>query len=134
MLTPDATMKREFALAVTTLVLTAGCLLGLRAGYDYVTTRRIDAALGAFEREGYQPATVTGRVGQPLGPLCPAAGSRSAGVTFSVYPRLPQGLTLDRKTGVVSGTPGVVAPMASYTATAIWHERSAKAVLRVAVE
>jgi hypothetical protein len=129
----DPDMKRQFALALTTMVLTAGCLLGMRAGYDHLTVKRATTALAAFEQGGYQPALITGRVGEPLAPLAPAAGSRSRGVTFSVYPRLPAGLALDRTTGVVTGTPRVAAPMATYTATATWQSRMAKTALQVVV-
>lgn len=41
-----------------------------------------------------------------------------SGLTFSVTPTLPAGLSLNSATGVISGTPTVVTPLTSYTVTA----------------
>ncbi|MGZ3797462.1 MAG: choice-of-anchor Q domain-containing protein, partial [Pseudobdellovibrionaceae bacterium] len=48
-----------------------------------------------------------------VGPLAP-----SAGVTYSIAPALPQGLSLDSATGEISGSPAVVLPSSLYTITA----------------
>lgn len=42
----------------------------------------------------------------------------STAITYSIQPTPPQGLTLNTKTGVLSGTPAVVASKANFTVTA----------------
>jgi hypothetical protein len=68
---------------------------------------------------------VTARViliGEPLIPFAPitATGGSPTGtaITYSVTPLLPQGITLNTTTGVISGTPTFVAGSISYTVTA----------------
>ena len=60
-----------------------------------------------------------------------AGGSASS---YSVNPSLPTGLSLDRTTGVISGTPTAVAAPASYTVTASNSAGSAGALLIITVE
>ena len=126
-------MKREYKLALAALVVTAGSILLLRAGIGHVLTRRIDRAFATFSQGGYQPATATGRVGQPLPPLAPAPGSCSRGINFLVIPRLPTGLTLDRSTGVLHGTPRVAAPRTTYTVIATFEQRSARSEVQLTI-
>ncbi|HEX9081457.1 MAG TPA: putative Ig domain-containing protein, partial [Holophagaceae bacterium] len=44
--------------------------------------------------------------------------SGSAPISYSISPALPAGLNLDSATGIISGTPQVAAPQATYTITA----------------
>ncbi len=50
------------------------------------------------------PGPVAGGVGQPVGPLTPAI-RRTGQAAFTIDPPLPAGLTLDRATGAIGGTP-----------------------------
>ena len=57
------------------------------------------------------------RIGTPIVPLLRGGPP----TTFSVSPALPPGLTLDAKSGTISGTPSVTAASASYTVTAAFN-------------
>lgn len=52
--------------------------------------------------------------------IAPNAPSSTGGPvsTYAITPALPAGLTLDSTTGILSGTPAVLAPLATYTVTA----------------
>lgn len=77
-------------------------------------------------------------LGEPLIPFAPiiATGGSPTGTafTYSVTPPLPQGITLNPTTGIVSGTPTFVAGSISYTVTArdgAGQTASASFVLRI---
>ena len=55
--------------------------------------------------------------GQKITPLAAGAASGNNGVSFSVTPALPAGLSLDAATGVINGTPSAAAARATYTVT-----------------
>jgi hypothetical protein len=57
-------------------------------------------------------------VGTPIIDLSPTV-SGGAVVSYSVLPALPDGLSLDTVTGIISGTPIAITPIAIYTVTAI---------------
>jgi hypothetical protein len=59
---------------------------------------------------------VTGTVGQALAPLVPTLGGNADAI--SAYPPLPDGLTLDPVTGIVSGTPSRERVAMTYLITA----------------
>ncbi len=50
--------------------------------------------------------------------LTPTFGGHSHPITFSVLPSLPDGLTINSSTGVISGTPLAIAPMDDYIISA----------------
>jgi len=47
-----------------------------------------------------------------------APTASTAGVTYSISPALPSGLSLNSSTGAISGTPSGVSPLTSYTLSA----------------
>jgi hypothetical protein len=59
--------------------------------------------------------------------------SGGAVTSYAVSPALPVGLTLNPSTGVISGTPTVATPTASYTVTATNSGGSTNAVLSITV-
>src|SRR5208283_5275523 len=61
------------------------------------------------------PATYT--VGVPITANTPSS-SGGAVASYGVLPALPTGLVLDPGTGIITGTPTVVTPKATYTVTA----------------
>ncbi|SEB26041.1 kelch repeat-containing protein [Variovorax sp. YR216] len=70
--------------------------------------------------------------GQPIPPNHPSVDGGDVG-SFAVQPALPDGLTMDPVTGVISGTPGRVAARASFTVTASNSAGSTSAVLQIEV-
>jgi DNA-binding beta-propeller fold protein YncE len=70
--------------------------------------------------------------GVAIAPDNPAVGSGSI-TSYSVSPALPAGLVLDPGTGIVSGTPAVVAATASYTVTGTGAGGSTTATLSIKV-
>jgi Ca2+-binding RTX toxin-like protein len=74
-------------------------------------------------------------VGQAISPLAPEAIQRTGVVSFSVTPALPSGLTLDAHTGVISGSPSIIAEQPStytLTMTDYAHAVSVPLTLRIA--
>jgi alpha-tubulin suppressor-like RCC1 family protein len=53
--------------------------------------------------------------------------------SYSIVPALPSGLTFDTTTGVISGTPAVLSPTATYTVTAMNAAGSTQATLSITV-
>ncbi len=66
---------------------------------------------------GYSSGAYTFVVGTAIAPLTPSH-SGGAVVAWEVSPPLPSGLNFNTSTGVISGTPAVVAAVAAYTITA----------------
>ena len=62
-----------------------------------------------------------------------ATSSAGAVTSYVVSPALPAGLTLNQTTGVISGTPTVATPTASYTVTATNSGGSTNAMLSIMV-
>jgi hypothetical protein len=78
-----------------------------------------------------QPAAIYA-VGVPIVPNAPLDGNGLAFTHYDVSPALPAGLTLDSRTGVISGTPSAVTNAANYVVTATGIVR--KATSRVQIE
>jgi uncharacterized protein (DUF1800 family) len=68
--------------------------------------------------------------------VSPTAPSTTGGspTTFSVFPALPAGLSLDPTTGTVSGTPTSTSPSKDYVVTASNSDGSAQGTLTLAVD
>ena len=66
----------------------------------------------------YSYASLTLETGSPMTPISPTLYGSGAVDSWSVSPTLPNGLTLDTSTGVISGTPTTITPSQSYTITA----------------
>ena len=64
----------------------------------------------------YTPSTISGTVGTAISSLTPTVTGTVD--TYSVDPALPDGLSIDAGSGVISGTPTAVAASATYTVTA----------------
>ncbi|WP_374202557.1 putative Ig domain-containing protein [Anaeromyxobacter sp. SG66] len=77
------------------------------------------------------PATYT--VGRPITPNVPYVTGGTV-ETYAVAPSLPQGIVLDTATGVISGTPAVLAPAVAYTVTGSNASGTTASVLTIAVE
>ncbi len=93
------------------------------------TTAPIVAAPSALSYSS-NPATYT--KGTAITANAPTS-SGGAVTSYVVSPALPAGLTLNPSTGVISGTPTVATPTASYTVTATNSGGSTNAVLSITV-
>ena len=79
----------------------------------------------------YTPSSITGTVGTAISSLSPSVTGTPT--SYSVSPALPDGLSLSTSTGVISGTPTVVAALATYTVTASNSGGSTTATVTIAV-
>ena len=78
--------------------------------------------------------TLSGTVGEAVTPTTAFTPTGlTAPITFSVSPRLPDGLTLNTSTGVVSGTPTAVQSSLSYTITASSGGSSATSTVSISI-
>jgi hypothetical protein len=77
------------------------------------------------------PATVSGTVGTAISSLTPTVTGTVD--TYSVDPALPDGLSIDAGSGVISGTPTAVAASDTYTVTAENEGGSTTATVTVTV-
>jgi hypothetical protein len=101
-------MAIRFRLGAWLVCVGALLLTGCGGGSGATTPPRPAASL-----QYSSPNTFT--VGQAISPLNPTVtGSISS---YSVAPALPNGLTLDATTGVISGTPAAVSASTAYTVT-----------------
>ena len=80
----------------------------------------------------YSPATMTLTKGS-LGTSATPAHAGGTVTSFTVSPTLPAGLAINAATGVVSGTPSVLAASASYTVTANYVGASTTTSLTIVV-
>lgn len=71
--------------------------------------------------------------GQPI-PVNSPTSSGGAIVSYAVTPALPAGLTLNVKTGVISGTPTAVSALATYTITGTNTGGSTSKAISIAVQ
>jgi hypothetical protein len=79
----------------------------------------------------YTPATVSGTVGTAINSLTPTVTGTVD--TYSVDPALPDGLSIDASSGVISGTPTAVAASDTYMVTAANEGGSTTATVTVTV-
>ncbi len=80
----------------------------------------------------YTAAAAVYTLGTPIAADRPTS-SGGAVASYSVSPTLPEGLTLDEDTGIISGTPAAVTAIASYTVTAANTSGSTTAALSITV-
>jgi hypothetical protein len=75
------------------------------------------ARVPSLSPEAQEPANAI--VGSAFSTSPFTASNFTSDVTYSISPDLPDGLTLDPETGVISGTPTGTSPVTTYTITAI---------------
>jgi len=80
----------------------------------------------------YTTAAAVCTMGTPIAANSPSSGG-GAVTSYSVSPVLPEGLSLDDSTGIISGTPAALAAIASYTVTASNGGGSTTAALSITV-
>ena len=72
---------------------------------------------------------IVGTVNSPLGDIPPQwRGTPEAGTAYVIAPDLPEGLTLDPSTGIISGTAKVIVEAGQYTITATFPSGGTKSV------
>ena len=80
----------------------------------------------------YGAGTSTYTINTPITPNAPASSGGTV-ISYSVNPALPAGLSLSTTTGVISGTPAMLAGAVAYTVTATNSGGSATASVTIAV-
>ncbi len=80
----------------------------------------------------YATTTALYTAGTAITPNRPSVGGGAVSA-YSVWPALPAGLIISRTSGVISGTPTVVAPASDFTVTGTNSGGSASVVLSIAV-
>ncbi|WP_080433687.1 Ig domain-containing protein [Burkholderia ubonensis] len=84
-------------------------------------TARLSIAIDAHEIApgdfAYREPNVVYPINRPITPNEPVGGSGGAITAYTVAPSLPNGLSLDPRSGFISGTPTTLMPAATYTVT-----------------
>lgn len=89
----------------------------------------------------YSDSAIEAVVGTPIQPDYPIGGSRPmlggpvplTPATYAITPALPQGLSLDATSGVISGTPQVASPTTGFSVTAFNHSGSVSTSVQITV-
>jgi hypothetical protein len=118
----------------TDVVASATATLGLEnssSNGTYITSLRGSSTPAAPSNLSYSPATVSGTVGTAISSLTPTVTGTVD--SYSVDPALPDGLSIDASSGVISGTPTAIAASATYTVTAENEGGSTTATVTVTV-
>ncbi|WP_156440062.1 kelch repeat-containing protein [Burkholderia savannae] len=118
-------MTRGNALHVLALLLMA--FLAACSGSDLDSTARPPAGLN------YSVPVVVYDKGTPIIPNSPHSSGGSI-TKYGVSPALPSGLALDPATGVIAGTPSIVAPVTIYVVTGSNSAGSVTARVQIEVE
>jgi hypothetical protein len=92
----------------------------------------VAAALPAAPTISYTPTSATYNVGTPISAITPTLGGGTVD-SITVAPNLPAGLSLNKTSGVISGTPTAVSAGASYVFTATNLGGSAKDTINFTV-
>jgi hypothetical protein len=79
----------------------------------------------------YATAVAAYTVGLPIASNTPTHGG-GAVLSYAIVPALPQGLSLDARSGVISGTPAAITPASTYIVTAANSGGSTTASLEIA--
>jgi DNA-binding beta-propeller fold protein YncE len=121
-------ISRPLTLVILSLSLTAVFLLLCGCGGGSSTSAVVQPAAAL----SYTTATAVYTQGTAITPDSPTSSGGTV-TSYSVSPAFPAGLALSASTGIVSGTPTVVAATASYTVTASDSAGSTTAVLSITV-
>jgi hypothetical protein len=97
----------------------------------YITALRNSAGPIAPSSLSYTPSSISGTVEVAISSLTPTVSGTVD--TYSVDPALPDGLSIDASSGVISGTPTAIAASATYTVTAENEGGSTTATVTVEV-
>lgn len=114
------------------LPLCAALLLAACGDGNRIAADGAEPPLAAPTALSYEPEQALHMQGEAIAPHY-ARWSGGAVSSFSIDPALPEGLSLDEGSGIISGTPTTLQRQASYTVTARNAAGSAQAPLRLTV-
>lgn len=102
------------------------------AAGDATVDLTIEVVLGPPKGLSYSPNNTVGYVDVAITDMEPTIGG-GGGVTYTISPDLPAGLSIDADTGVISGTPTETSDLTTYTVTATNSAGDTTATVQIVV-